>query len=852
MADGSLPHEAVQGIPEQVPQVPSHKAESVDAALAEGRMDRLQEAVHTAADVAAKELAAMSQAAQIADDPEAAAANQEIAQADLAARQQLDAAKAEASQELEQTEQVAVSPKVDVAGALEGDSVKTVEQSVLPVGEQIKKIDGLAEQAKSRMHELYQTLMKMKASGGELDEKELEVYKEMVDNDAVLNGFVEAMQLEFQNDQNEGSVRARAAQYASEFALGARSQLAYAEAIASRPKQEPVPNRPAPQPGQPPEAKRAAERPRPASSTESVDAKPVDQTRLGREQAVFQRLKRIDALVDQVSQSPDMDVARLMALREQVDVLHAENVKDWDELKEVGGPQNEALNDLQSHMVDVMQALDAVLAEQGGPMQTRHVERLSRLRKQGGGDVQTLETYFAEEETKQKEAAHEKDMEARRVVFEELAGQVDQLFSSFKASNMQAGPDEIRTLRKLMAKTHPDTHPNDEGVARLYNVLSRLKMAFEGDANSWKNPRGGSLEADFLALKKELGVKGEEPSQTEEEIAATAQATESPIPQPQTNGEEGPNPVPDEAAYAERRIGAMESLLGKKIRKVEANFEEVLASGDDKKIEAAFGLLQDVYKKRMVEVTKDINEYYKTPAAKRTPRSEKNAALMLYEEELLGAQMDAHTQKVELARLEREKTVIDAEVVSLQQQLEAAGRIDAGLLLPPRPSLNAVPNPDAAATMPAASNAEALAASLQAALGKQADLAAKIGLGTAALATIYAGIDRIVSLHAKAQKELEAMPKDAKVKEGKIEMIYKDAENDNAYGNNDSRVQSDAFDLSGRPGSGEKGGSKSDGWFEKIGDVVAEAMHGDESSIQGAKQLLNQVGRAVTSNKKAA
>lgn len=870
MADGSLPKEGLHNALEQVPNAPAHKAESIDAALAEGRIDRLQEAMATAADLAAKELDSVSEAARVADDPEAAAVNQEIAQADAVARQQLDAAQAEARQEIDQaTKDVAVSPQVDAMGAMEGDSVETVkiggeaapekpaqEQVAVPVGEQIKKIDSLAEGAKQRMRELYQSLMKMKESGGELDEKELEVYKQMVDNDQVLNDFVEAMQMEFRNDQNEGSVRARAAQFASEFALGARSQMAYAEALARKPVPPPAVET-TPAAASPKETPKEAPKTAPTSETkkaakEEVGGPSPERLRLDKEKAVFQRLRQIDGLVEQASQSPNRDISALMALREQIDALHAQNVVDWDALKDAGGVQNEALNDLQSHMVDVMNTLDAVLAEQDPTMQTQHIDRLGRLRKQGASDVSTLEQYFIEEDQKQTIAEHQKNMESRRIMFEELTGQVDMLMSSFKAANFQAGPDQIRTLRKLMAKTHPDTNGNDEGMTRVYKVLSSLKMAFEGDQSAWKNPRGGSLELEFSELKKELGVRGEESDQTEEELQATAKATERPVTTPVPSGENEPNPVYDEAAETARRMDAMESLLTKKVRKVEAAFDEVLASGDEKKIEGASGLLKELYGQRMKDVTKEINAYYKLPASERTKKSEKKIAIMLYEEELLGAQMDAHEQKVRLGALQREKVKVDEEVGSLQKQLEALKTSDSGLLLGARSSMNAIDLARAdAAPAVSAPNAEALSASLKAALAKQADLAAKIGLGAAALSQIYAGIDRIVKLRAKAQEELEGMSEDKKKE--KIEMVYKDVANDNAYGNSDSRVQSDHFDLSGKPGGKEGSGSKTDSWFEKIGDVVAEAMHGDESSIQGAKNLLSQAGRAITApSKKAA
>ena len=205
--------------------------------------------------------------------------------------------------------------------------------------------------------------------------------------------------------------------------------------------------------------------------------------------------------------------------------------------------------------------------------------------------------------------------------------------------------------------------------------------------------------------------------------------------------------------------------------------------------------------------------------------------------------MYSHQKKRELSALQREKAVIDQDVEALQRRLEGLRVVDSGLVLGPKPSTG----PDLAIAGTAAS-AEVVPGSaelqglLQTALGKQAELAAKIGLSSAALAGIYAGISRIMKARTKALEEMKELKDE---KKPKLEMISKVATESDVSGNHDVRVKdADAPRESGGGG----GGGHEQSWFVQAGDMIAMAMHGDEASIDKAKQLFNR----ATGNKKAA
>lgn len=854
MADGLLPngeHLSTNEQLPQLPQLPQQPKQSLDQLIAEGRMDHLKEALATEASTAKKELAQLSQAAKTEGDPEAEATNQEVAAFDAEADAQIQDAKKQAEAEIEgviQPVDIAITQQAGVLESLEGESVKTekVEAAVGPAStekpsekseakveekkeeprvvpeekkeespvaekpkmpdlnphfeaalnlmadfkqnqfqagpselrklvklmaavhpdrfpgvpavaafagllgrlkmafggdaqawegyeadfqkmrqevsgsetypspeEQLRSLEQSAESAKQRMRELYESLMKMKESGGELDQEELADYIRALDEDAMLNAFVQKMQSEFRNTKNSDATRARAAQLADEFARGARAQVAYAEGIVT-PKQKPA--------EAPPAASSEAE------TSKSREVSEAEKKKHALEKQVFARLHQMDALVDRILTDKSLNETDRVGLRDQLEGMQHDNVKDWDELSQAKIEKNEALFDMQQRMTDTLYSLDQYLAE------------------------------------------------------------------------------------------------NDPGAKAL---LEKQIQGFRQES-ALEEP---GMRAYFAERDQEFGVSAEAPQKTVEKV--------------------------DEAAEAERRMGVMEELLTGKIRKVEAAYDEVLESGDAAQIDACSALLQRLYTERMADLTKDINAYYRKKPGERNAKTEKQVGIWLYEEELLGAQMDANVKKREVADLKRQKQVVDAEVSDLQAFIDRSIPTASNLQLAGAPSVaGGLARPEMGLATPMALgevraeakplNTEEAKKKLEIALSKQVEIAAKIGLASVALGEMYRQMDRIVKARAKDLADLEKMNAEPKTKKKEIFLQVGEAANDNASSmtNQDARVEEKEYKIASGEGRGG-GGGHGPGWFEKAGDVVFMAMHGDEQAISAASRFFDDIKKAA-------
>lgn len=157
---------------------------------------------------------------EIANDNEFPEAGAEAATA-------AEAAKTEISAVAQKTESQIAAEIRPLPPTVQMETVKTPETEA-----KLTELESVADQARVRMSEIFAKLMEMKASGNKLDAGEYEAYKKMLDEDPMLNGFVQKLQSQFNNEGNDGSVRARAAQLASEFAEGAQNQQSFAEQMA--------------------------------------------------------------------------------------------------------------------------------------------------------------------------------------------------------------------------------------------------------------------------------------------------------------------------------------------------------------------------------------------------------------------------------------------------------------------------------------------------------------------------------------------------------------------------------------------------------------------------------------------
>lgn len=218
MATTSPAASELQPVQEQPVEAPrSPEEHSVDRASGEFETAKVFVQEH-----AAESLQTIQQFGEIANDNEIPEAGAEAAVVTETAKNEISAAAQHAEAQIV-TEVNPLPPAVES------------QQPPSPEGEmKLKELEGVADQARARMSEIFAKLMEMKASGNVLDAGEYETYKKMLDEDPVLNGFVQKLQQEFANEQNDGTVRARAAQIAGEFAEGAQNQQAFAEQMARR------------------------------------------------------------------------------------------------------------------------------------------------------------------------------------------------------------------------------------------------------------------------------------------------------------------------------------------------------------------------------------------------------------------------------------------------------------------------------------------------------------------------------------------------------------------------------------------------------------------------------------------
>ncbi len=555
------------------------------------------------------------------------------------------------------------------------------------------------------------------------------------------------------------------------------------------------------------------------------------------EQDVASRLQQMDQLAFQIMKGDGLDDVAKMGLREQLEAMQQENVLGWDALSESGSPRNEALSDMQQRTTDMLHVLDQMLAENDPAKVQEYTQQIVGLRALNAVDRESHQKQVLEDAAQEKESIENapilEKIAERNATLIGLMNQAEGLMESFKKNGLKAGPDEVRALRKLMVQAHPDKHPGDIGMENFFKNLGSLKMAFEGDMNSWKNPRGVSLEVDFANFRKDIGVDpvaendervAEEPAPLKAEVTAEA------IPQPEKREIAGPNEIVNEKAENEQMLGTLEEIMSEKIRKVEAAFDEVLEEGDEAKIAAAALLMKTLYRGHMEGITKGINVFYKIPAGQRGKMDKKKNEIAEYNEELLGAQMDVHREKADLAKYKRMKIAVDAEVLNLEKQIkEFKPAVGANLLNAAATTDKMVLAPDAAGIsieIPAE-----LTAQLDQALHRQKEFTQEISLRQGALDSLNTNIARIIALRLKSLGELKTMQD-----EPALEMVDKGLEM-STTANLDTEYQEQDYDVAEGAAAPEK---YKEGWFEKIGDVVAEAMHGDQASIHGAEKLISE------------
>lgn len=232
--------------------------------------------------------------------------------------------------------------------------------------------------------------------------------------------------------------------------------------------------------------------------------------------------------------------------------------------------------------------------------------------------------------------------------------ELDTLVADYKAKNNQADPDMVKRLRNLMARAHPDKMKDDPKAAQFSSMLGRLKMAFGGDASSWKNPRGGSFEEDFAAFKEEgahvEAPKGEAPG-------AVADAAE--VGTPKTEAPEAKK----ESEAAQTPTAEVPSDEG-----IEAAAERAFESEDEKNIKAVLEDINGRMDERVAARTQELNALYAKPDRGEADQARIDA--LEYANGIDRKRKDLRKEQFEFIRLKKKQEEIDERIAAVQLELK--------------------------------------------------------------------------------------------------------------------------------------------------------------------------------------
>ncbi|MCC7357612.1 hypothetical protein IT408_03860 [Candidatus Uhrbacteria bacterium] len=740
---------------EQIPQAPSKLKESLDESIAEGRIDYLKESLGAEATSAQKEMTHLSESAKVDNDPDALEMNQEVTSIDQEAEEKIRQAKLQAEQEI--------------------DSVL-----MLPEAKKDEPVSDLTESTK-------------------LDSTEAPVVKPTTEL-AVESEVEEVSSVEEEEQQAKDIATSKE-----------KEQEIHTETSTDQSKE-----------------KESTDFDRHLTEAQSL----IDDFKKSNFQAGPNELRRLKKLM--VAAHPD----RFPGAPETATAF----ASLIGRLKMIFGGDTRSWRGFEADFEALKQKMSSEKKEAPKATSESHTEKQSDTEEKQESAESSHAESSEQESSESAESSVEKQMRTLERSAESAKLRMRELYDDLmkmKESGGELDESELEAYKQML--------DSDE-------VLNAFVEKMQSEFNNPKNDasvraRAAQYAIDFAQgaraqLAHAEGIVNKPKTKVQEQTAAHSSVTpESPVATEKT-GEKAEEF--DEKAETERRMGVMSELLSEKILKVEAAFDEVLESGDEERIEESTQLLTSLYSERMSILTNDINAYYRKKPSERTPKSEKQVGIWLYEEELLGAQMDANLKKREIAALKREKQVIDLEVSDLQALIDKSMPKSADIQLAEAPTQALVLASDvpSAETKKDTAAPEDLAKKLQNAIVKQTEIAAKIGLATEALGSMYRDIDRIVKARAKDIEELQKM-EDGKKKDKKIDMIRKDANNLDNLENRDSKVK----DTEYKPENTGGGGAHGPGWFEQAGDMVALAMHGDEEMFSAANKLFT---RATSSHKKAA
>jgi hypothetical protein len=252
----------------------------------------------------------------------------------------------------------------------------------------------------------------------------------------------------------------------------------------------------------------------------------------------------------------------------------------------------------------------------------------------------------------------------------DLVKRLQDIATEFKSSNSSASKLLQKKLLKLVGDTSPEKYPNDVRVTELRSMMARLKMAFDGDANSWQSPGGGSYEEDLALFQKSLsGSEGEKSTEPKLEktvidpqaLEGGSQTVTQIMPQ-KTQIAEAPPAEAMEPVEPEQPMVNLEEFN----QKADQRFQ----TGDDTGLAMAIGDIESGTAQNVAILQKKIETLEKMPAEKRSASHDRELERLQIEVRILEKNVEWRREQLRLIKARHELVSTTADIENVTKELE--------------------------------------------------------------------------------------------------------------------------------------------------------------------------------------
>jgi hypothetical protein len=241
------------------------------------------------------------------------------------------------------------------------------------------------------------------------------------------------------------------------------------------------------------------------------------------------------------------------------------------------------------------------------------------------------------------EAPASQEKSKHHELFTQTAAGLDALVAEF-SKYQQAGSTSIRKLGKLMANLDPARFPNDAEIVAAHALCASLQKAFAGDTTEWKN-----FQTNYATWKDKYGL-GEKASSQEQAKPVTEQQKQ--------------------AAFE-----SVASLFDAKMKRLEKEFSEASAGGNEVKMKEIAEQMQKQLKEGLDQRKDALSKLYKIAPGARLLSQKMQIGLLEQEEEMIMSRLDHQDGQLKLIELNKEKNALDEKIEKLQAQIDSPALI---------------------------------------------------------------------------------------------------------------------------------------------------------------------------------